>query len=199
MTEGIFAHWPNRITMMRFLGSLVLFFILSVWGDALDRDAFYSGLCFWLFIAIAATDYLDGYLARRGNLITSFGRNISPEWPESLLLENPSIAQAAVFGDARPYLVAVLVASPQTEHSALDRAVRHANTKLPEYARVAGWVRASAPFTALNGLATANGRIRRDALQAQYASRLNALYEPAHRAFAMEDLADAPSSLKRYS
>ena len=35
-----------------------------------------------------------------------------PEWPESLLLESPLLAQAAVLGDARPYLVAILVAAP---------------------------------------------------------------------------------------
>jgi CDP-diacylglycerol--glycerol-3-phosphate 3-phosphatidyltransferase len=38
----------------------------------------YSNLCFWLFVGIAATDYLDGYLARKGNQITSFGRIADP-------------------------------------------------------------------------------------------------------------------------
>jgi CDP-diacylglycerol--glycerol-3-phosphate 3-phosphatidyltransferase len=74
MSEGVFAHWPNRITLLRFLGSLVLFALLSVVGDQLDRSLAYASLAFWLFIAIAFSDYLDGYLARRGNLITSFGR-----------------------------------------------------------------------------------------------------------------------------
>jgi len=78
MSEGVFAHWPNRITLLRFLGSLVLFLVFSLVGDELDRSARYAGLAFWLFIAIAATDYLDGYLARRGNLITSFGRIADP-------------------------------------------------------------------------------------------------------------------------
>lgn len=78
MSEGIFAHWPNRITLLRFLGSLVLFLILSLVGDELDQSAFYASLAFWLFIVIAATDYLDGYLARRGNFITSFGRIADP-------------------------------------------------------------------------------------------------------------------------
>jgi CDP-diacylglycerol--glycerol-3-phosphate 3-phosphatidyltransferase len=76
--EGVFAHWPNRITLMRFLGSLVLFLILELVGDQLDDDDVYAGLAFWLFIVIAATDYLDGWLARRGNFITSFGRIADP-------------------------------------------------------------------------------------------------------------------------
>jgi len=79
MKEGIFAHWPNRITAVRFVGSIVLFLILSVWGQ---RDpAEVPGLLlvvFWLFILIAATDFLDGYLARRGGFVTAFGRIADP-------------------------------------------------------------------------------------------------------------------------
>ncbi len=78
MSEGVFAHWPNRITLLRFVGSLVLFLILSLVGEELDQSRLYAGLAFWLFIVIAATDYLDGYLARRGNLVTSFGRIADP-------------------------------------------------------------------------------------------------------------------------
>ena len=79
MSDGIFAHWPNRITAVRFLGSLVLFFILSVWGDGEPRQiSGYLELVFWLFIVIAVTDILDGYLARRGNHQTAFGRIADP-------------------------------------------------------------------------------------------------------------------------
>ena len=35
-------------------------------------------LCFWLFIIIALTDYLDGYLARRDGLVSAFGRIADP-------------------------------------------------------------------------------------------------------------------------
>ena len=78
MSAGVFAYWPNRITALRFLGSLVLFAILTLGGEHVAESKFYSGLCFWLFIGIAATDYLDGYLARKGNQITSFGRIADP-------------------------------------------------------------------------------------------------------------------------
>lgn len=78
MSEGVFAHWPNRITLLRFIGSLVLFLILSLVGEDVSENTLYAGLAFWLFIVIAATDYLDGYLARRGNFITSFGRIADP-------------------------------------------------------------------------------------------------------------------------
>jgi long-subunit acyl-CoA synthetase (AMP-forming) len=124
----------------------------------------------------------DGFVTITGRkknvLVTSFGRNISPEWPESLLLESPHIAQAGVFGDAQPYLVAVIVAAAnQIEDAALEEAVQQANLHLPDYARIRFWIRAAEPFTARNGLATANGRIRRDVVSERYADRLNALYD----------------------
>lgn len=79
---AIFDYWPNRITALRFLGALALFAILAVLVDkALDgRDAnrFLLQSAFWLFLATAASDFLDGYLARRGNQITAFGRIADP-------------------------------------------------------------------------------------------------------------------------
>jgi len=77
--EGVFAHWPNRITALRFLGSLLLFVLLSLWGEAGEgRGRPELQVSFWLFLAIAATDFLDGHLARRGNFITAFGRIADP-------------------------------------------------------------------------------------------------------------------------
>lgn len=111
-------------------------------------------------------------------LVTAFGRNVSPEWPEELLLRAPALAQAIVFGDARPYLVALLVASSdEVGECALREALEAANAALPDYARIKGWLWVAEPFTLANELATANGRLRRDAIWARYAAALEALYE----------------------
>jgi long-subunit acyl-CoA synthetase (AMP-forming) len=107
-----------------------------------------------------------------------FGRNVSPEWPEELLLRAPALAQAVVFGDARPYLVALLVASSDdVAECALENAVKAANAVLPDYARIKGWLWVAEPFSLTNELATANGRLRRDAIWARYATALESLYE----------------------
>ncbi len=124
----------------------------------------------------------DGFLhidgRRKHQLITSFGRNVAPEWPESELTVSPAVAQAAVFGEARPQLAAVLVpALPAVPDIALEAAVRAANERLPDYARIAVWLRADAPFSPANGLATANGRARRDAVWQRYGAQLESLYE----------------------
>jgi long-subunit acyl-CoA synthetase (AMP-forming) len=122
----------------------------------------------------------DGFLyieGRRKNvLITSYGRNVSPEWPEAELLAGGAIAQAAVFGEARPSLCALVVpAAPGVEDGAIDAQVQAANRRLPDYARIARWLRAEAPFTPQNGLATANGRVRRDAVWKLYGARLDGI------------------------
>jgi long-subunit acyl-CoA synthetase (AMP-forming) len=126
----------------------------------------------------------DGFLhvdGRRKNVfITSFGRNVSPEWVETELTAESGIAQAAVFGEARPWNVAVIVArsaaaSPAETEAAIDRV----NERLPDYARVGEWFYAEEPFTHPNGLLTANGRNRRAAIWGRYAARVNAVYDRA--------------------
>jgi long-subunit acyl-CoA synthetase (AMP-forming) len=112
---------------------------------------------------------------RKNLLITSFGRNIAPEWVEASLLAQPAIAQAVVTGDARPWLSAVLVPAAGVGPQALAEAVARANATLPDYARVGNWV-CSAPFTLQSGLATGNGRPVRAAILAQHAAALAALY-----------------------
>ena len=121
----------------------------------------------------------EGFLHIEGRrkhvLITSFGRNVSPEWPEAELLAGRAIVQAAVFGEARPRLCALVVPAPGTPQAAVDAQVRAANARLPDYAQIGAWLRADAPFTLQNGFATPNGRARREALWRAYGERLDGL------------------------
>lgn len=125
--------------------------------------------------------YLDpaGYLRlsgrRKSLLITAYGRNVSPEWVEASLVAQPEIAQALVLGDARPWLVALLVVMPDMDETALAVAVARANGGLPDYARVGDWL-VVAPFTSANGQATGNGRFIREAIAAAYADAITSLY-----------------------
>ncbi|MDY0057696.1 MAG: AMP-binding protein [Methyloversatilis sp.] len=110
-------------------------------------------------------------------IITSFGRNVSPEWPEAELLASPAVAQVVVFGEARPTLAAVVVPRGDLPDAVLDAAVAAANARLPDYARIGVYLRADSPFSPANGLATDNGRVRRDAVWARYGERIADLYE----------------------
>lgn len=88
---GVFEYWPNRITALRFVGAMGLFFVLAEWGapgpggvGAASRPA--MELAFWLFVAVALSDILDGWLARRGKHITAFGRIADPFVDKVLVL-----------------------------------------------------------------------------------------------------------------
>lgn len=87
---GIFAHWPNRITALRFVGALVLFAILSLRAELdfaqVAERGLVSALAFWMFVFVAGTDFLDGYLARRTNVVTAFGRIADPFVDKVLIL-----------------------------------------------------------------------------------------------------------------
>lgn len=108
MREGIFAHWPNRITAVRFFGSLVLFVIFTLWGERSPEEMGpWVAVCFWLFVLTAATDFLDGWLARRGNLVTAFGRIADPFVDKVLVLG--SFIFLAVMAWSRPWVPAWIV------------------------------------------------------------------------------------------
>jgi CDP-diacylglycerol--glycerol-3-phosphate 3-phosphatidyltransferase len=111
MREGIFAHWPNRITAARFAGAAVLFAVLAQFADAdstaIERLGSQVRLAFWLFIVIAVSDVLDGWLARRGNHITAFGRIADPFVDKVLVLG--SMIFLAVMPWSRVYFPAWIV------------------------------------------------------------------------------------------
>jgi long-subunit acyl-CoA synthetase (AMP-forming) len=123
----------------------------------------------------------DGFLflegRRRNVLITGFGRNVSPEWVESEIAQEPAVAQAAVFGEARPYLTALLLPVSGADHHSLTAAVTRANSRLPDYARVQRWLIADETFSTANGLLTGTGRLRREALQLKYGRQVESLYQ----------------------
>jgi long-chain acyl-CoA synthetase len=118
--------------------------------------------------------YIDG--RKKDILITGFGRNISPEWPESMLIGTGRLAQALVVGDGQPDLAALIVPFPHHDSSAaIQAAIDLANADLPDYARIQRW-KIAAPFTVANGLATANGRLRRTEILTQYRHQIADLY-----------------------
>ena len=117
---------------------------------------------------------------RKKNIfITSFGRNVSPEWVERELTLHPAIAQAAVFGEARPWSVAVIVPRGATPEAieAVNQAIAEANRVLPDYAQVKCWLPAQAPFLPQNGQLTANGRLKREAIWQVYQASIEKLYK----------------------
>jgi long-chain acyl-CoA synthetase len=110
-------------------------------------------------------------------LISSYGRNISPEWVEAELHLCPAVLQAMIVGDARPYCAAIVVLRPiDNAQEMLAAHIEAMNSNLPDYAQVKKVIIGDSPFTADNQLMTDNGRLRRQAIVDAYQDKLDALY-----------------------
>jgi len=109
--------------------------------------------------------------------ITSFGRNVSPEWVERELNIEPVIAQCCVFGEGKPFNVAVVVVRHAFVVEDLSEAFASANQRLPDYAQVRHWIVAEEAFSIDNGQWTGTGRPRRLCIQSRYKRALEAIYE----------------------
>jgi len=119
--------------------------------------------------------YIDG--RKKNLLISSYGRNISPEWVESELLANPLLAEAVLLGDARPFCAALLTArSPNTSDSEIQALVEDINSGLPDYARVMAWHRLEKPLRGESRFMTENGRPRRKTINEAFQIEIDALY-----------------------
>lgn len=113
---------------------------------------------------------------RQKNLIiTSFGRNISPEWVESALSANPLFRLCVVTGEARPFLVALLFISEKATPADIDMALQQTNASMPDYAQVRRWIRASPQEW--SKYVTANGRPQREKLIAAYQKIIDVCYD----------------------
>lgn len=64
---------PNRLTLLRVV-MIPLFVIAMLWKSLPCSDYIAGGL----FIAACITDFFDGYIARKYNLITTFGKFMDP-------------------------------------------------------------------------------------------------------------------------
>ena len=71
---------PNSITLSRLLGLPIVIYCL--YSDSLT----FRWIGFWVFIIAALTDWLDGYLARKLDLVTDLGKFLDPLVDKLLIL-----------------------------------------------------------------------------------------------------------------
>ena len=73
-------HLPNQLTIARLILS-VIFFVVLAFETHGTRDVagqVLLNIAFVLFVCAVITDFLDGYLARRWSLTSTFGRIADP-------------------------------------------------------------------------------------------------------------------------
>lgn len=122
-------------------------------------------------------DYLHINGRKKNLLISSFGRNMNPEWLESELLSSGLLQQCVVFGDAKPYCVSLLYPRDNnTSDETIQLLIDSVNQQLPNYAQIVKWIKLAEPMSFANNLLTSNGRPVREQILHHYAQRIEQLY-----------------------
>jgi len=148
----------------------------------------------------------DGFLfitdRKKDLIVTSGGINIAPQAIESLLRSDPFISQALVYGDGRPYPVALVTVSAEaaaelarsrgilwTDEARLsqlpdvtarvERIIAEKNAHLQSYARIKRFAVLPAELTEEAGEVTPTQKLRRKQVAEKYADVLESLYRAA--------------------
>jgi len=145
----------------------------------------------------------DGYLHITGRkkdlIITSSGKNISPENLESALREARWISQAVVAGDRRSYLVALLTLDPEEApklarelgiapelatmaanpavRAVLQRDVDAINARFARIEQIKRFEILERDLSQAEGELTPTLKVKRPVVHARYADRFDRLYE----------------------
>lgn len=88
MSTALRRSLPNAITIARLAGAAGFFGVLALGLDPRDPTdrAWWGNWAVTLFALAAASDWLDGYLARRWGVVTDFGRVMDPFVDKVLVL-----------------------------------------------------------------------------------------------------------------
>jgi long-chain acyl-CoA synthetase len=114
-------------------------------------------------------------------IIPASGHNIAPEPIEEMILKLlPGAKQALLVGNGRVHLGAIITGDVTRDEA--QHALEKTNAELPHYKRVHSFHIVPEPFTIENGLLTANGKFKREAIAARYREEIEALYREEARA-----------------
>ena len=156
----------------------------------------------WLHTGDVGAIDEDGYLQitdrKKDIIVNSAGDNVSPQRIEGALTLEAEIAQAMVYGDGKPHLVALIVPDEEAlkhwarkqgkradlaalaEDSDLRReigsALERVNARLSPIEQVRRFTIAPEPFSIANGELTPTLKIRRHVIGEKYGAALEALY-----------------------
>jgi long-chain acyl-CoA synthetase len=108
-------------------------------------------------------------------LILSSGHNIAPEPIENHLMRViPGARQVILFGHGRSYLTAMVTGDVQRDN--VEKAMASVNADAQHYRRIRAFHIEPRPLTNESGLLTVMGKLRRDAIAAQYHEIIEGLY-----------------------
>src|SRR5215472_622902 len=109
-------------------------------------------------------------------IVLNSGHKVAPEpMEEKITGLLPAAQQVVIVGNGRGWLGALIAGS--VEPAEVQAALDEVNRELPHYRRIRNFKLIGNAFAPESGLLTANGKLRRDAVSARFASEINAMYE----------------------
>jgi long-chain acyl-CoA synthetase len=157
----------------------------------------------WFHTGDIGTIDQDGFLVitdrKKDLIVTAGGMNIAPQNIENLLKADPFISQVMVYGDRRPYPVALITINPEElskfarEHGILTsdasaivkhpkvterigRTVEEKNTQLQSYAKIKRFTVLPTDFTLDGGELTPTLKVKRKVVSQKYKDAIEELY-----------------------
>ena len=145
----------------------------------------------------------DGFLfitdRKKDLIVTAGGMNIAPQNIENLLKADPFVSQVLVYGDRRPYPVALITVNPEeltkfardqgiiasdpsvvTKHpkvvERIARTVEEKNSQLQSYAKIKKFTVLPADFTQEGGELTPTMKVKRKVVAEKYRQAIDELY-----------------------
>lgn len=94
---------PNKLTVLRVL--MIPFFVVFMLADIIPE--WDKWIALFLFCVASFTDFLDGYLARKNNLVTNFGKFMDP-LADKLLVASAMVC-LITWGKLEAWIVIIII------------------------------------------------------------------------------------------
>src|SRR5210317_545203 len=155
--------------------------MLGYWNNPIETDKVIQNG--WLFTGDIGT-IENGYLKiidrKKDVLITPGGDNISPVKIESELTKIEFIEQALVYGDNKPFLVALLVLNNKfkdTDYKKIKKKIEKINKELTKIEKIKKFLIINNQFSIENGFMTPTLKLKRFKIIQEYKKELEDLYK----------------------
>ena len=154
--------------------------MLGYWNNSVEtRKTIKNG---WLYTGDIG-HFENGFLKitdrKKDILITPGGDNISPTKIENDLTKIEFIEQALVYGDNKPFLVALLVLSgdkPKISYEIINNEIEKINKQLSKIEKIKKFIVVKKQFSIENGLMTPTLKLKRYKIIDEYKRELEKLY-----------------------
>jgi long-subunit acyl-CoA synthetase (AMP-forming) len=121
----------------------------------------------------------DGFVYITGRIkntfITSYGRNVHPEWVEAEFLQFPAVGQCLFYGEARDENLLLVWPRFPIDPATLKEMTSKVNEGLPDYARIHRVMIVEQPLS--EEFITGNGRLKRSEVIGRYRADIENQYQ----------------------